>query len=443
MKTANLWILCALMTLLVACSDSSSVFVPPPPGILTVTVVDGSSSPTGPSIPIPNALILVIDAESGTLIETLTSNSSGQASGEYTQLNVQLKVTAQGFSPSPAEGVPPLPVSLIPGVNPPVTITLQPLDPALLIGSISGQISDHLSNPVAGALVIADDGSGANITSSSDADGNYLLHNVPAGNITLNAWFSGLNFPALGPVTLADDEALTGQDLTAAGTASGSISGHVSFTSISGDIIDITLLHPGSREVIPGLRSYTDGGANYQLSGVPNGTFEIIASLENDGYVIDPDTAVTQGIPVVTINNNAIIKDFKVTGSIKLTTPASATAYAPLPKLTATPTFSWLKDSSYASAEEYVIEVVDESSNTVWGGFGAAPAYTPQVTVPQGNTPSVAYNFDGTASVSPLETERVYQLRVYAKKSDAGDPRGYKLLSSSETLDGLFRVATP
>ncbi len=426
-----------LLTLLAGCSDGNQG-ITVLPGELTVTVVDGSSAA---ATPVAAAHIQVIDATTGNPIDTLSSDANGQATAAYYQSNVQLKVSAQGYASSPASGIPPLPVALSPGANTPVTITLYPLDPTLLLGTISGQLRDHNGNPVAGALVVADNGN-TPVASNSDGSGNYLLYNVPAGSVTLNAWSSGLNFPPLGPLTLAGGETLSGQNISASGAAAGSISGHVSFTAVSGAIIDITLLHPGSREVIPGLRSYTDSNANYTMSLVPNGTFEIIASLENDGYVLDPDTSVTQGVPVVSINNDSIVKDFKVTGSIALTSPPAPSG-STLPQLSTTPTFSWLKDSSYASAEEYVVEVVGVSSNTIWGGFGAAPAYTPQVTVAQGNTPGVSYNFDGTATLTTLEEGQVYQLRVYAKKDDAGDPRGYKLLSASETLDGLFRVFTP
>jgi hypothetical protein len=178
------------------------------------------------------------------------------------------------------------------------------------------------------------------------------------------------------------------------------------------------------------------------LSGVPNGEFEIVASLENDGFVLDPDESVTQGIPIVQISDATpvITKGFKVTGSVQLTNPVS-TADAVIPELGDIPTFTWTKASSYASADYYVVEVVDESGETVWGGFDtAANNYMPLVTVSQGNEPSVGYNSDGTATLATLEQGRHYQLRVYAAVIDAVEAKGYRLLSAGETLDGIFRV---
>jgi hypothetical protein len=176
---------------------------------------------------------------------------------------------------------------------------------------------------------------------------------------------------------------------------------------------------------------------------VPYGDFEIIASLENDGYVLDPDESVTQGIPIVQISEAipVITKGFKVTGSVQLTNPAS-TIDSVIPELGNIPTFTWAKASSYASADYFVVEVVDESGETVWGGFDSANNFMPLVTVSQGNEPSVVYNSDGTASLAVLEDGRHYQFRVYAAVSDINEARGYRLLSSGETLDGIFR-ATP
>jgi hypothetical protein len=179
------------------------------------------------------------------------------------------------------------------------------------------------------------------------------------------------------------------------------------------------------------------------MTDVPYGEFEIIASLDNDTYVLDPDVSVTQGIPLVSISEPASVianMDFKVTGSIQPTNPPSTTD-ADIPELSNLPTFTWAKASSYASADYYVVEVVDESGDTVWGGFdSAANNFAPLMTVPQGNDPSVSFNSDGTATLASLEPGRYYQLRLYAAVTDFSEPKGYRLLSATETLDGIFQV---
>jgi hypothetical protein len=419
---------------LTACSSGGSSGGPPPTGTLQLTVVDGDTAAG-----IADARVIVMDGDTGNPVDILTTDANGSAGDIYETGALQLKVSAEGYGPSPAPGIPPLPVQIADKQVTSITVSLFAL-PAADRGTISGQVTDRQGQPVVGALVVATAADGTQVTTIAGVNGNYVLYNVPVGDATVDTFFGGLNFASITPVGVSLD-AVSTQDIGASGVAAGQISGHVSFTSISGDIIDITLLHPGTREVLPGLRTDTYDGGSYMMSGVPNGTFEIIASLENDGYVLDPDVSVTQGIPEVTINNDAITKDFKVTGSIELTNPPSSVDGS-VPVLSNLPTFSWVKESSYASADDYAIEVVDESGTTVWGGFDEGNNYAPRVTVPQGNTPSVAYNSDGTATVSPLQAGRYYQLRVYARVIDS-TATGYTLLSASETLDGIFKVEDP
>lgn len=410
-------------------------YTPPPIGALNLTVVDGDTTAG-----ISGARVTVIDGDTGNPVGILTTDTNGNAANTYYTGALQLKISAEGYGASPAPGIPPLPVQIVRDQVTAITVNLFAL-PAAERGTIIGQVTNNQGQPVIGALVVATAADGSQVSTIAGIDGSYVLYNIPVGNATLDTFRGGLNFASVTPVTVNLD-ATTTQAIAATSLASGQISGHVSFTSISGNIIDVTLLHPGTREVLPGLRTFTDNGGSYVMNGVPNGTFEIIASLDNDGYVLDPDVSVTQGIPQVTINNNAVTKDFKVTGSILLTNPATSFDGS-VTVLGSLPTFTWVKDSSYSSAEDYVVEVVDESGTTVWGGFDELNNFTPYVTEPQGNTPSIGYNEDGTASVSPLEAGRYYQLRVYAKKNDSTSPTGYTLLSASETLDGIFKVAVP
>jgi hypothetical protein len=407
-----------------------------PSGTLELTVVDGDTN-TGLS----NVGVIVIDGATGESIDLLTTDGTGRVSKTYATGALQLRVSSQNYAPSPPPGIPPLPVQIVANQTTSVTVSIDAL-PAAERGMISGQVTNDQEQPAGGALIVVTAGDGTVLSTTAHADGGYVLHNVPIGTATLTAFLGGYNFDPTGPVTVITD-ANTDQNIMAVGTANGEISGHVSFTSISGDIIDITLLHPITRDTLPNLRVLTDGGGSYLMRDVPYGEFEIIASLENDGFVLDPDLSVTQGIPMVLISEIAPVianKDFKVTGSIELTNPASITD-ASVPELGDLPIFTWAKASSYASADYYVVEVVDESGDTVWGGFDSpANNFTPLVTVPQGNDPSAGYNFDGTATLASLGPERYYQLRVYAVVVDTAEAKGYRLLSAGETLDGIFWV---
>jgi len=421
---------------LAACGGGGGSNGEPPSGTLELTVVDGGTN-TG----LANARVIVIDGATGESVDVLTTDETGRVSKTYDTGALQLRVSSQNYAPSPPPGIPPLPVQIVANQTTTVTVSIDAL-PAAERGIISGQVANNQGQPASGALVVATAGDGTVLSTIAHSDGGYVLHNVAIGSATLTTFLGGYNFDLTGPVTVTAD-VNTNQSIEAVGIAYGEISGHVSFTSVSGNIVDITLLHPTTRDTLPSLRVLTDSGGNYLMRDVPYGEFEIIASLENDGFVLDPDLSVTQGIPMVLISELAPVianKDFKVTGSIELTNPAPVTD-ASVPELGDLPTFTWAKASSYASANYYVVEVVDESGVTVWGGFDSlANNFTPLVTVPQGNDPSAGYNYDGTATLASLEPERYYQLRVYAAVVDTSEPKGYRLLSASETLDGIFRV---
>jgi hypothetical protein len=419
---------------LTACGGGGSGS-PPPTGTLEVTVIDGDSTAV-----LSNVSVIVLDGDTGESIDLLTTDATGVVSNTYNTGALQLRVSKQNYAPSPLPGIPPLPVQILADQTTSITVSINAL-PAAERGMISGQVTDGQGQAADSALIVATASDGTLLSTIAGPGGGYVLHNVPIGPATLNTFLGGYNFAPTGPVTITAD-ANTDQDIVAIGTAIGEISGHVSFTSVSGDIIDITLLHPGTRDALPRLRTFTDSGGDYHMSGVPNGEFEIIATLGNDGYVLDPDESVTQGIPMVVITEVTPVitgENFKVTGSIQLTNPASNTDGI-IPELGDIPVFSWTKASSYASADYYVVEVVDESGDTVWGGFDSAMNFMPLVTVPQGNEPSIGYNSDGTATLALLEPGRHYQLRVYAAVTDLTDPRGYRLLSASETLAGIFKV---
>jgi len=410
---------------------------PPPTGALNITIVDGTTA--NPQEAIAEARVILLDAESEP-VQTFVTDANGIVSqtglfiGDY-----QLKISAQGYNSSPPPRVPPLPVKIYSGQTTTVTIELFRIDQNLIVGAISGKISSD-NNPVAGALVIADGDSGSYTTISAD-DGNYVLYNVEEGSVDVTAYIKGLNFPTLNQVIVEADITTTDEDLVASDVANGTISGNVQFVAGgTAQTTDITLIDLATREVIPGMRVYTDVNNDYTMSGLPNGNFEIIASMLNDGNVIDPDEAVTQGDPLVIVTSGIVdppIRSFKITGAVVMDTPATPDNNE-VPVLTATPTFTWHSESSYSSANDFAIEVINEYGETVWGGFdGLDPVEgIPTVTVPGGT-----YTIDYAGPV--LQSGHYYQLRIYAMKDDNDAilyPNGYKLISVTENLDGVFKV---
>ena len=409
----------------------------PPTGALNITIVDGTTA--NPQKGIAHARVILLDAESKP-VQTYVTNDNGIVSQSNLPIgDYQLKISAKGYNSSPPPRVPPLPVKVKQGETTTATIELFPIDTNLVVGAISGTVSSG-GNPVSGALVIAR-GAGVSYTTISAVDGSYVLYNVEEGNVDVTAYIKGLNFLTLSAVTVTANTTTTKQDLVASGVASGTISGNIQFVAGgTAQATDITLIDRETREVIPGMRVYTNANNNYTMSGLPNGDFEIIASMLNDGNVIDPDEAVTQGDPLVTVTNGVVdpsTRSFKITGAVVIDTPSTPVNNV-VPELTATPTFTWHSESSYSSASNFAIEVINESGDAVWGGFGGLDPVegVPSVTV-SGGTYTIQYA--GPA----LQSGRYYQLRIYAMKDDNDTilyPNGYKLISVTENLDGVFKI---
>jgi hypothetical protein len=295
----------------------------PPTGALNITIVDGTTA--NPQEGIADARVILLDAESEP-VQTYVTNDNGIVSQSELPIgDYQLKISAQGYNSSPPPRVPPLPVKVKQGETTTATIELFPIDTNLFVGAISGTVSSG-GNPVAGALVIAR-GAGDSYTTISAADGSYVLYNVEEGNVDVTTYIKGLNFPTLSAVTVTDNTTTTDQDLVASGVANGTISGNIQFVAGgTAQATDITLIDRETREVIPGMRVYTDTYNDYMMSGLPNGDFEIIASMLNDGNVIDPDEAVTQGDPLVTVTNGVVdpsTRSFKITGAVVMDTPST------------------------------------------------------------------------------------------------------------------------
>ncbi|MCK4708229.1 MAG: carboxypeptidase regulatory-like domain-containing protein, partial [Gammaproteobacteria bacterium] len=250
--------------------DSVTYVVPATYGKLTLTIVDGESDPlTG----IADANILLLDA-TGNPVHNFTSTIDGTLTLQALRTgSYQLKVSANSFNPSPAPKVPPLPIQIVTNQTTDITITLYPHADAGSLGTITGRITNLVGNGVAGALVIANSGA-TSITTISATDGSYILHNVPAGTAELTAFLKSFNFLPITSDTVTIDGTTADQNIVADNIATGSFSGNlnpVAGAKVVGPV-DITLLDPETREVIPGLRVYIDLNiaSSYTMSGIPD-----------------------------------------------------------------------------------------------------------------------------------------------------------------------------
>ena len=416
----------AVTTFLSACGGGGGGSSSPPSGVLTVNVTQAGSDPF---TKIQGARVTVINGDTGDVVNVLTTDANGAASVTLPIGQVLLKVSAQGYEPSPSPLGSPLPFTIQSKITTTANIQLDVLSGAETLGSISGKALNNTSFGLANALVVATDGASWHSTATAP-DGSYILFTLPAGSFTVTALRSGFNFPDSTP-TVTASLPTPGIDIVASSAAVATISGTVTFLAAPNSVVDVTLIHPETGEVIPGLSTFIDASTrSYTLNTVPDGTFIAIGSLNTDGYVLDPDSVVKFGEPKVTVLGGVVYPfvngvqtvspgnlNFDVTGAVTLLPPVIAAG---------TVTFKW---NAYPSTKNYILEVTDENGNFVWGGKVpvAGSDYTVG-TATQFTYPATAPALNGT-----------YRVHVNASV-DSNVAPFYTLISATEDLEGVFTV---
>jgi hypothetical protein len=356
---------------------------------------------------------------------------------------VTLRAVAQDYAPFPQGIRPAMPVDAAADAtstesgwvveNATTDVGLLPLPADLQgLGSIAGTV--HLTSAAAtpgGVLIVVEGGTPPPPIAWSARSGSYRVFNVPAGSYVVHGYQA---FAQLVPesVTLADGEHKTGVDLEEAGPETATIGGSINLVN-PGDCEGTSIvLVPESTfdprlsrgDVVPGLRAPGGGVAPnitgaWEIRGVPDGTYVVLAAFENDFCVRDPDPHIAgtqivhQTVPDAAAGRTIELgTSFKVTGALRIISPG---AEAPEP-ITGTPTFTWVDDSS---EDYYTIIVYDAFGNEVWS--------QDPVTRVTGGDASLAYPTTAPA----LQDGMYYQWRVTSMR-DTGP------ISLTEDLLGVF-----
>ena len=186
-----------------------------------------------------------------------------------------------------------LAVAAVSGLKPPAT------------GSIEGTVKDEESAAIAGATVLVE---GTGLSATTDANGDYLLENVPAGSQDVTASADGYYSQTVS-VTVVEDASVT-KDFTLDAippVPTYTVSGTVKDTE-GNALADATITIEGTDHA-----TTTSKHGSYSISDVEEGTYDITAS--KDGYssetttiTIDNDTTVdfvleekTEELPVIQV----------------------------------------------------------------------------------------------------------------------------------------------
>lgn len=276
-----------------------------------------------------------------------------------------------------------------------------------------GVLSGTLPLPAAPqqVLVVAsapDSGFGAvGVTSLVDAAGAYKLFGLPPDNYTISAYSKGANYIAV-PIALSAGEQ-TSLNLRSDPTATSRVSGRlqVSGGGATGVALFVAATYDaksaqGDEPV--GLSVTSAGDGSFSFTGVPSGSYAVVASPENDGF------AATGAPPIVNVTagvDASITAPIPVASVVPLLGPGANAPEA----VGSPPTLTW---QDVGAASSYHVTVTSGVGVVVWERDVAKSA-----------SPAVAYG-------GPFAPGGFYKFHV-----DALDSRG-DVAAASEDLRGIF-----
>jgi hypothetical protein len=297
--------------------------------------------------------------------------------------------------------------------------------------TLSGRVATE-EDETGGTLVTAEGASG--VYTIADRSGAFTLFNVPGGATTLRGYRGGLQIL---PEMIEDVDAnMDGIVLELSAEGLSTVTGSVSIvnggdgTDTSVVMIPTALFSPvfefgpvpfGLRAPEPGVAPNVSGA--WTIADVPAGTYKIIAALENDFFVRDPDTSIAGTdileLTVVAGENVDLQDGFKVTGALGVVGPGAEEPE----EVTGTPTFVFDDDSS---EDRYEVVVHNALGMEIWRDDQIpSVSGSATVTVEYGGpalTPGMYYRFqatswkDGNPAPSPISrTEDLRGVFVFAE----------------------------
>jgi len=391
--------------------------------------------------PLENVSVVIFNADNNSPIgQTLKTNASGEFSTDLAPGNYFVKLSRQGYYPVPPPSLEAIAFSIAASQ---ITQNDAEMFPSSITntGWIQGKVTSG-GSAVQGALVVATDGTNKiAFSTSSDANGDYSIFNIPVGSFNVQAYLSSYNSNIVA-ATVASGVATTSVNIDLQKTGTATLTGSIRNLAIENKEVDITLVHPITKETIPGLTT-TTSNLSYSLINIPNGNFIARATYKNDMRVMDPDRIAKFGEPTVTVSAGACTPSaltFDVTGPVTLNTPTNPLITTVPVAASTRPTFQW---TAYPSTSDYVIEVVDASTGQlVWGGFDkSGPLPVKNIIIPSNQT-SIMYNSNAAATITDLSPGKIYRWRIYASKNDVNSSTGWTLISMSEDQVGLIKISS-
>ena len=377
--------------------------------------------------------ISIFDSNTNLPIRSTLSDADGKFFLEILPGSYFLRMTKQGYQDIPPKGISPVPFSIMQEATETVSYAMQLLGNTNS-GCVEGIVYED-GNGIAGALVIIENSEKA-FSTYSNHEGKFSIYNVDAGDYKINAWVSGYNSD-YADISISSNLGTTNVPVIMSSGASGVFKGQVRNLSAENKDVDIALVHKMTKEVIPGLTTFSSN-QSFEIQEIPNGVFVARATYENDDRVMDPDRVAKFGEPQITINNDLQEITFDITNSVSLKAPTNAASEViPIEISSTTPIFEW---NAYSSSSDYVIEVSDVNGNVIWGGFRYVNELPIKNIVIPSSQKAAEFNYDGSATISSLEPGNIYRWKIFASKNDTNSPTGWTLISASEDQRGIIKI---
>jgi hypothetical protein len=310
-------------------------------------------------------------------------------------------------------------------------------------GSGFAAVHGTVARPPSGLapLVVAEPVSGGRATTAiADLDGSFTIFNLaPDASYAVTAYAQGVNYAGVVTGLLDPGTNTTLAALPVTGTAGVSIAGNLIFNNGANPPIQVTLVVESTYlttldrgESPPGLTVNVGPGAGgYAVSGVPNGTFRVLAAFGHDGNVRDVSGGGNTESPRVTVSGGVLQGSppgFKIIPAVDLRqiggVPVGLDPIAVV-TTTSTPQFRWVRTSVDSSSKTYRVLVLDVFGNTVWSSDVTSDA---------------PLTYAGPA----LSAGRPYQLRVLALAQTPAellaDPTTVTQDSQTEDVVGVFML---
>lgn len=338
----------------------------------------------------------------------------------------EVRVAAQGYLPSPTDGVAGIPITETQSFD----VILEPISDSIPYGLLSIDLVNY-NNSVGALAILTNTTTSESYSAVSSIAGDIMMYNLPVGDYDLTIRTIGHATYTAANITISDNLETAINDIDLTPIDGHTVSGTVTFLAVENAEVDVSLTDKVTGDVIPGTNVYT-ANTDFSIDSIAPGEYFIRATYKIDGFVVDPDSIVKHGEPAVTVvDADVSLLNIDVTGAVTLTSPIAQSNGIPSEVNTLTPTFSW---TAYPSTSDYVVEVLDVNGNVIWGGF--ADDLTKKVTTEE---TSIEYSNDGLGQA--LEYGEIYRWKVYASKDDTKEDTGWKLISSSEDAQGVFRVS--